>query len=264
MYGKRLFSAGLVAFALAFAGAADAKVLIEIDKSAQQLNVSVDGQHLYTWPVSTGRAGRDTPDGSYRAFRMERDHYSKEWDDAPMPYSIFFTTKGHAIHGSYETKKLGSPASAGCVRLHPDNAAKLFELVEQQGVLNTQVVVSGDLQIALARRPSRQATAAPSDDGLNGEPRPRALPRNSNSEFFYGQPQYRQPQNIQPQYQYGQPQYGQQPQYDQPRYAQPQYAEPRYAPPQFRDPYGQEYRPRYRDPYAEPYRQPRYPGSFYD
>jgi L,D-transpeptidase catalytic domain len=250
---KRLLSAALVAFALSCLGeAAQAKVLVEIDKSAQQINVSVDGQHLYTWPVSTGRAGRDTPGGSYRAFRMERDHYSKEWDDAPMPYSIFFTTKGHAIHGSYETKKLGSPASAGCVRLHPDNAAKLFELVEKQGVLNTTVVVSGDLQVALGRRHPAARREAVAGQPLDiAEPRSRALPRSNNGEFYYGQPQYRQPQ-----YQYAQPQYGQ------PHY---QYGQPQYAQPSFRDPYGQQYQPRYRDPYAEPYyRQPRQSGSIYD
>jgi L,D-transpeptidase-like protein len=132
-----------------------AKVLIEIDKSSQLMRVSVDGAALYRWPVSTGRAKRDTPAGSFRAFRMERDHFSKEWDDAPMPHSIFFTRAGHAIHGSYEVRKIGTPASAGCVRLHPENAAQLFALVEQQGVLNTTVVVSGDL-IARRRLPRPQ------------------------------------------------------------------------------------------------------------
>lgn len=137
---------------IATAGAVDAKVVIEIDKSAQQMVVSVDGVERYTWPVSTGRLGHDTPDGSYRAFRMERDHFSKEWDDAPMPHSIFFTKRGHAIHGSFDVKKIGTPASAGCVRLAPENAERLFALVEKEGVLNTTVVISGDVQVALARQ----------------------------------------------------------------------------------------------------------------
>ena len=81
---------------------ARAAVLVTIDKSAQQMTVAKDGALLYRWPVSTGRAGRDTPSGRFRAFRLERDHFSKEWDDAPMPFSIFFTEQGHAIHGSYE------------------------------------------------------------------------------------------------------------------------------------------------------------------
>src|SRR5262245_319965 len=101
---------------------ANAAVLISIDKSVQQMTVSVDGVRRYSWPVSTGRAGYATPSGSYKPFRMEIDHYSKEWDDAPMPHSIFFTPKGHAIHGSFETRRLGSAASHGCVRLSPANA----------------------------------------------------------------------------------------------------------------------------------------------
>ncbi len=67
---------------------------------------------------------------------------SEEWDDALMPHSIFFTRRGHAIHGTYETKRLGTPAPHGCVRLHDANAAKLFALVEKVGLVNTTVVVS--------------------------------------------------------------------------------------------------------------------------
>ena len=123
---------------------ARAEVLISIDKSAQQLTVRVDGALRWTWPVSTGRRGYDTPSGTYTAFRMEEDHYSEEWDDAPMPHSIFFTKRGHAIHGSYETSRIGVPVSHGCVRLHPANAAKLYALVEQMAVTNTKVLVTGD------------------------------------------------------------------------------------------------------------------------
>src|SRR5215218_10224838 len=90
------------------AAEANAKVLITIDKSAQRMAVNVDGDTRWTWPVSTGRGGYATPSGRFTAFRMEKDHFSKEWDDAPMPHSIFFTKQGHAIHGSYETKRLGS------------------------------------------------------------------------------------------------------------------------------------------------------------
>ena len=81
---------------------ARADLLIQIDKATQQMTVSADGELLYTWPVSTGIARYDTPNGAFTPFRMERDHYSREWDDAPMPYSIFFTKQGHAIHGTYE------------------------------------------------------------------------------------------------------------------------------------------------------------------
>ena len=127
------------------ASTADAGVLITIDKASQRMTVAVDGATRWTWPVSTGLRGFATPSGNYTAFRMEKEHFSKEWDDAPMPYSIFFTRQGHAIHGSYETKRLGTPASHGCVRLQPANAAKLYALVERRGVGNATVVVtSGD------------------------------------------------------------------------------------------------------------------------
>ncbi len=118
-------------------------LLITINKSSQKMTVSVDGEKTYTWLVSTGARGYSTPSGTYTPFRMERDHFSKEWDDAPMPYSIFFTPVGHAIHGSPYTKRLGTRASHGCVRLAPENAAKLFSLVQQTGMQNTRVVVKG-------------------------------------------------------------------------------------------------------------------------
>lgn len=135
--------------AIAPAGAA---VLITVNKSTQQMTVEVDGDLRWTWPVSTGQIGYDTPSGRYTAFRMEADHFSKEWDDAPMPHSIFFTMKGHAIHGYLNTSHIGSPASHGCVRLAPGNAAKLYALVEEQGLTNTKVVLTGDVRLALARR----------------------------------------------------------------------------------------------------------------
>jgi len=118
-------------------------VTVRIDKSAQQMIVSVNGVRRYHWPVSTGRSGYPTPSGTFIPFRLEADHYSKEWDDAPMPHSIFFTEKGHAIHGSFETRYIGSPASAGCVRLAPANAAKLFALVSEKGLWNTKIVLTG-------------------------------------------------------------------------------------------------------------------------
>jgi lipoprotein-anchoring transpeptidase ErfK/SrfK len=119
------------------------RLIITINKVSQKMTVSLDGKTKYKWPVSTGAPGYDTPSGTFRTFRMEKEHYSSEWDDAPMPHSIFFTARGHAVHGSYHVKSLGRRASHGCVRLHPDNAAKLFALVKQTGMSNTQVIVKG-------------------------------------------------------------------------------------------------------------------------
>jgi hypothetical protein len=141
---------------LAFAAPARADLLISIDKSAQQMTVTLYGQQLYVWPVSTGAPGYDTPSGAFKPFRMERDHFSREWDDAPMPHSIFFTQEGHAIHGSNHVRQIGTPASHGCVRLEPGNASILFALVRQEKMANTRVVLSGETPAkagaAVARR----------------------------------------------------------------------------------------------------------------
>src|SRR5215831_15756472 len=118
------------------------KCLISVDKSMQQMSVSVDGVPRYRWVVSTGRAGYGTPSGTYRPQRMERTWFSKEYYNSPMPHSIFFHG-GYAIHGSYEIHRLGGPASHGCIRLHPANAATLFALVKQRGMGDTTIVVSG-------------------------------------------------------------------------------------------------------------------------
>ena len=125
--------------------APEPRLVITINKVSQNMTVVLDGDKLYKWKVSTGAAGYETPSGTFRPFRLEKEHYSKEWDDAPMPHSIFFTSRGHAVHGSYHVNSLGRRASHGCVRLHPDNAAKLFALVQKTGTSNTRVVVKGGL-----------------------------------------------------------------------------------------------------------------------
>lgn len=130
---------------LTTSGSARAGLLIVIDKAQQRMIVAKDDMPLYDWPVSTGQRNYDTPAGTYQPFRMEAEHFSREWDDAPMPHSIFFTQIGHAIHGSYEVRKLGRPASHGCVRLKPENAAILYKLVRAEKMANTRVVLTGSI-----------------------------------------------------------------------------------------------------------------------
>ena len=187
------------------------------------MSVSVDGVKRYTWPVSTGRAGYATPSGSYTPFRMEAEHYSKEWDDAPMPHSIFFTGKGHAIHGSFETRRLGSAASHGCVRISPRNAATLYALVTEQGMANTKVVLTGQAPPMIARQaPATEPAREPMDL--------QQYPSAYGAQSVYPAARQPQPYGQQPQYgqAYGQPQYGQ-PAYRQPGYAQPAYRQPVYG-----------------------------------
>src|SRR5260370_14152716 len=156
----RSFLVALAGLAVVAIGAAQAKISITIDKNEQMMTVAIDGIERYHWPVSTGNPSHETPNGSFRTFRMEEDHYSKEFDDAPMPHSIFFTKIGHAIHGTDSEGKLGSPASHGCVRLSRANGGTLYALVQEQGVLNTTVTLTGSSQIALARNPRRGANTA--------------------------------------------------------------------------------------------------------
>jgi lipoprotein-anchoring transpeptidase ErfK/SrfK len=120
-----------------------AEVLISVNKTTQRMTVMVDGAERYSWPVSTGLADYATPTGAFTPSRLVKDHYSKEWDDAPMPHSIFFTDSGHAIHGSQAIRRLGTPASHGCVRLAPENARILFSLVMAEGLGNTRIEVTG-------------------------------------------------------------------------------------------------------------------------
>lgn len=122
--------------------AARAGIVITVDKTAQRLSVDVDGAHRYDWPVSTARWGYRTPIGTYRPERLARKWFSRKYDWSPMPWSIFFD-EGYAIHGSYEISHLGRPASHGCIRLHPNNAKILFELV-QQHTKDTRIVVTGE------------------------------------------------------------------------------------------------------------------------
>ena len=117
-------------------------ILIVVSKPTQTMTVTVDGHVRYRWRVSTGATHYSTPDGSYTPFRMELMHYSREWDNAGMPHAIFFTQRGHSIHGS-DHPGLGTAVSHGCVRLTLSNAATLYQLVKSVGMTKTRVVVSG-------------------------------------------------------------------------------------------------------------------------
>ena len=123
---------------LSFAGFARAEIMVKIDKSSQRMSVVVNGEHRYTWPVSTGIYG--TPSGTFRPQSLSRYHRSTIYNNAPMPYSIFYDGN-FAIHGTPHISQLGGPASRGCVRLHPSNAAILFSLVQKEGLGNTRVSI---------------------------------------------------------------------------------------------------------------------------
>jgi lipoprotein-anchoring transpeptidase ErfK/SrfK len=137
---RSVLLAALYCLALAFPSLAEAGIVARINLSTQRMNVYVDGTPRYSWPVSTARAGYHTPTGTFRPTAVVRYHASTIYSGSPMPYSIFFL-RGYAIHGSYETRYLGRPASHGCVRLHPANAAVLYSLVKQYGSGNTLIEI---------------------------------------------------------------------------------------------------------------------------
>jgi lipoprotein-anchoring transpeptidase ErfK/SrfK len=119
---------------------AEASVLVHIERSSQTMSVIVDGEQRYHWRVSTARRGYTTPPGTYHPQMLARSWFSRLYYNSPMPHSIFFHG-GYAIHGTYDIAQLGGPASHGCVRLDPGNAAILFGLVEREGMSNTTIVV---------------------------------------------------------------------------------------------------------------------------
>ena len=117
-----------------------AGVIAKVDLGSQAMQVYVDGKLRHYWPIASGRRGHETPTGNYRPQRLERDWHSRQYDDAPMPYSVFFSG-GYAIHGGYA--KLGRPASHGCIRLTTANAAKLYRLIADHGRSDTRIVIDG-------------------------------------------------------------------------------------------------------------------------
>jgi hypothetical protein len=208
------------ALALPLAAPARANILISIDKASQSMSVTVDGAPRYVWPVSTGRAGYDTPNGSFKPNRMDADHLSQEWDNAPMPNTIFFDLHGHAIHGFFDVKHLGLPVSHGCVRLSPDHAQILFDLVKTEGMASTSVLVGG--QTPGGRGPAMARQPATVDEAAAAGPMPIAPPYGQQPAPAYSQPAYGQP--VYGQRYYAQPAYGQPfPPQPQPYYGQPVY-----------------------------------------
>ena len=140
---KRLvaMAAGIIMSGLASTSSAIASVAVRIDISAQTMTVNIDGDYYATWRVSTGRSGYYTPRGKFKPYLLKKMHYSRKYDNSPMPNSIFFRG-GYAIHGTNYIKSLGRPASHGCIRLAPSNARKLYHLVRQYGMRKTRITIT--------------------------------------------------------------------------------------------------------------------------
>jgi lipoprotein-anchoring transpeptidase ErfK/SrfK len=123
------------------AAAQAATVVAKVDIATQTMTVMHRGQVKYRWKVSTARSGKVTPSGSWSAKWLSKNHRSSRYNNAPMPYAIFYNGN-YAVHGTNQVSRLGRPASAGCVRLDTRNAAVLYRLAQQEGLKNVRIVVS--------------------------------------------------------------------------------------------------------------------------
>ncbi|WP_225868528.1 L,D-transpeptidase [Bartonella apis] len=115
-------------------------LLAFVNVSDQTMTVKKNGKTLYHWKVSTGRKGYATPSGTFRPVRMHKMWRSRKYDNAPMPYAIFYN-EGYAIHGTSYVSRLGSPASHGCVRLNTANAQILYKMLQEEGLGNLKIVI---------------------------------------------------------------------------------------------------------------------------
>ena len=140
---NRFVLAAASAALLLFSGlsAQASSVVARVDVAAQKMTVTHYGKVLYEWPVSTARAGYTTPRGEFRPYRVHKLWLSRTYDNAPMPYSIFYD-RGWAIHGTSAVGRLGTPASHGCVRLAPRHAAHFFDLVRRHGFARTRITIA--------------------------------------------------------------------------------------------------------------------------
>lgn len=130
-----------VLFGLMSAPSWAARVEAKIDLSQQKMKVYQNGKLKYSFPISSGKRGYRTPTGRWGVTRMHREYYSRKYNNAPMPHSIFFH-RGYAIHGTNHVRRLGQTASHGCIRLAPGNARKLYNLVQSNGRHNFRVHIN--------------------------------------------------------------------------------------------------------------------------
>ena len=137
---RRHFAALLIGLMFLPGVALAERVVAHVSITSQTMNVYHEGRLIYTWPVSTAKAGKITPAGTYEPEFLSRNHRSRRYNNAPMPFAIFYDGN-YAIHGTDQIKRLGKPASHGCVRLDPKNAKILFEMVKAEGMENTRVVI---------------------------------------------------------------------------------------------------------------------------
>lgn len=176
---RRVLSVVAGAFlSLVGVASAQAALSIHIDQTTQRMTVRENGNVVANWSVSTARQGKITPNGSFRPYTLRQRHFSSLYNNAPMPYSIFFRGN-YAIHGTTAVGMLGQPASAGCIRLLTANARQLFGMVQRHGMGNTRISITGraDHNAFLAmRRANSQVARATTPRGATAVQTARRQP----------------------------------------------------------------------------------------
>jgi len=113
---------------------------IVIDLSLQKAYALEDGYIVFEGRISSGKKGRETPNGIYTIIQKKRHHKSNLWPKpnggAKMPYMLRLTNSGIAMHLGYVPNK---PASHGCIRLRKGFAKKMFRWAK----VGTKVEIEG-------------------------------------------------------------------------------------------------------------------------
>jgi lipoprotein-anchoring transpeptidase ErfK/SrfK len=155
-----------------------------INLTTQKMTVSYGGKVQHSWAISSGARGFETPAGAFKPQWTAKLWHSRTYDMAPMPHAVFFNG-GIAVHATTSVGRLGSPASHGCVRLAPANAAQFYALVAKHGNVHTRITVNGrpnfNDEVASSRRSRQQLAQA--------EIRPRGYTPYDGYGYYAPQPQ---------------------------------------------------------------------------
>ncbi|WP_036857961.1 L,D-transpeptidase family protein [Erythrobacter cryptus] len=110
------------------AAPATGQLVITVDLEARVLSAFRDGHEIGTAVVLVGTPSHPTPLGVFPVLDKSRQHFSRKYDNAPMPWSLWLTRTGIAIHGS---PVMNGYASHGCIGVPDEFAAKLFEATKR-------------------------------------------------------------------------------------------------------------------------------------
>ena len=139
-------------------------ILVYVDLGRQRATVYRNGVRVAVSTISSGKTGHSTPTGVFTILQKAKDHRSRTYDNAPMPYMQRLTWKGVALHAG---NLPGYPASHGCVRLPLAFAKILFDNMPMGGT----VVIAGGHEDPIKRPPA--GVLAPTMAGVT--PQPKAI-----------------------------------------------------------------------------------------